>query len=189
MSYLSCCKIPKKPSLTKHQTKLLTILKHQDTRCRQDLFLISLLLGKTNEINQQLNTHPTKQSNPVMQKIASTLIVGDYILSCDKIHVKGKVKKVNVFYHQTANPWSDTNKQNAANWAGALIRARSPIGSSRKQVLSVVPPDRKEARAAADDVEKTYNETNSTVTIITTFGTYSIPGDTVCYTMEMATVS
>lgn len=121
-------------------------------------------------------------------KLASLLVVGDYILACAKTQVKGKVIKINSFRHEVANPWNDTSNQNAANWAGAIIRARSAIGSNKKQIVSTLPPSALEARAAAEDVENTYKEQDGTVTITTADRhTYTIPANTECKVIEPET--
>ena len=104
-------------------------------------------------------------------------------LSCAKDHVKGRVINVNQFHGDTANPWTDTTNQNAANWAGAIIRARSPIGSNLKQKVSVIPPSIQDARIAAEIIENTYIKDEATVTIKTSFGTYTIPASTECKVM------
>lgn len=117
----------------------------------------------------------------MITKIAAALVAGDYILSCVQYpHIKGTIKAVNCFKEQFANPWTDTSNQNAANWKGAIIRARNPLGSSHKMKTSVIPPDLEDARAAAEEVENTYLEDGYTlsVTIKTGFGNYTIPGDT-----------
>ena len=123
----------------------------------------------------------------MVAKLVCELVVGDYILACDKPSVKGKVKSISVYREQYANPWSDTSNQNAANWAGALIRARSPLGSNRKQVISTLPPPPKEARAAASDVELTYLEGQKTVTIKTSMGTFSLAGNIECQVARQLT--